>query len=115
MKKVFLIALSLVILLTMTLFSATFAQTNQVSYHNGETVPLFQGTLAYQDGFSYNSLVNDIISSDEGIYSAQYYGERADLPLAVKLAVLDGYVVWQFDFVDQIICIDAQNATNAFL
>ncbi len=114
MRKVFITALSLATLLTATLFSATFAQTSQVSYYNEDSVPLFQGTLAYQDGFSYDSLVNYIISSDEAFYSAQYYGERADSPQSIKLAVLDSYVVWQFDFVDQVICIDAQDATNAY-
>lgn len=114
MRKVFLTVLSLATMLTMTLASTTFAQTSQVSYHNGESIPLFQGTLAYEDNYSYDSLVNYIISSDEAFYSAQYYGNRADSPSSIKLAVLDGYVVWQFDFVDQIICIDAQNATNAY-
>jgi len=114
MRKVFISVLSLAIMLSMTLVSTTFAQTSQVSYHNGDSVPLFQGTLAYEDNYSYDSLVNYIISSDEAFYSAQYYGDRTDSPVAIKLAVLDGYVVWQFDFVDQIICIDAQNATNAY-
>ena len=114
MRKTFITALSLATLLGATLFSATFAQTSQVSYYNGESIPLFQGTLAYQDGFSFESLTGYIISSDEAFYSAQYYGERSDSPESMKLAVLDGFVVWQFDFVDQVICIDAQNATNAY-
>lgn len=112
MRKVFITVLAT--LLATMLLSATFAQTSQVSYYNGDSVPLFQGTLAYQEGFSHDSLANSIISSDEAYYSAQYYGERADSPESIKLAVLDGYVVWQFDFVDQVICIDAQDATNAY-
>ena len=114
MRKFFITVLSLATLLAATLFSATFAQTSQVSYHNGDSVPLFQGTLAYQEGFSYDSLASYIISSDEAFYSAQYYGERTDTPVSIKLAVLDNYVVWQFDFADQVICIDAQDATNAY-
>ncbi len=104
----------LAMLLASMLVSTNFAQTSQVTFYNGETIPLFEGTLAYQDGFSHDSLASYIISSDEAFYSAQYYGERTDSPLSIKLAVLDGYVVWQFDFVDQIVCIDAQDATNAY-
>jgi len=112
MKKVLITVLTT--LLALAFVSTTFAQTDQVTYYNGESIPLFQGTLAYQDGFSHDTLASQIISSNEAFYSAQYYGARDDSPSSIKLAVLDGYVVWQFDFADQIICVDAQDATNAY-
>jgi len=72
----------------------------------------FQGTVALQDGINIETVVNSgIVSQQDAIFAAHYYGVRSDAPVSVDLATFNNYIVWQVAFHDTYYMVDVNNPT----